>query len=66
MRQTLEREAAEVRERVQKDCQRRASTPSPTAPAQSCEQELAAVDAGTQTKLAEIEQRRLAAQVAGS
>lgn len=66
MKQTLQREAAEVRERVQKDCQRKSSAQPATAATRICDTELAAVDAGTQTKLAEIEQRRLAAKVAGA
>lgn len=66
MKQTLEREAAEVRERVQKDCQRKNGAQPATGTGKTCDSELAAVDAGTKTKLAEIEQRRLAAKVASA
>ena len=52
MKQTLLREAAEVKDRISKVCR-----------PDNCTSELAAADAGTQAKLAEIEQRRLLARV---
>jgi hypothetical protein len=71
MRQNLLREAAEVKERIANECRTRVKATSPgtvgatssTLPPQ-CDKELAAADAGTQAKLAEIEQRRLLAKVA--
>ena len=54
MRGTLERETAEVRNRIDKSCGRG-----------DCERQLAAADAGKAEKLAAIEQRRASARVAG-
>jgi hypothetical protein len=53
MKATLLRESAEVKERIAKVCR-----------PEQCASELAAADAGTQAKLAEIEQKRLLARVA--
>jgi hypothetical protein len=55
MRQTLVREAAEVKERIAKECR-----------GTQCEKELAAADAGTRAKQAEIDQKQALAKVAGS
>lgn len=72
MRQTLLKEAAQVKERIASECRHRAKATSPAPrmadatsdlPAE-CRRELAAADAGTQSKLAEIEQKRLLAKVA--
>jgi len=54
MRAALEREAAEVKDRIDKKCAR-----------SDCDRQLAAADAGKAEKLAEIEQRRLLAKIAG-
>jgi hypothetical protein len=54
MRATLEREAAEVKERIDKACTRG-----------DCDQQLAAAEAGRTEKLAEIEQRRASAAIVG-
>jgi hypothetical protein len=55
MRTTLLREAAEVKARIEKQCS-----------ASQCEQELAAAEAGTKAKLAEIDQKQALAKVAGT
>ena len=55
MRQTLVKEASEVKERIDKQC----------SDAQRCQQERAAADAGTQVKLGEINQKQALAVVAG-
>jgi uncharacterized membrane protein len=55
MRATLEREAAEVKDRIDRTCARN-----------DCEQQLAAATAGKAGKLAEIEQRRVAAKIAAT
>lgn len=55
MRATLDREAAEVKDRIDWACGRG-----------NCDRELAAADAGKAEKLAEIEQRRAAATIARS
>jgi len=52
MKSTLLRESAEVKERIAKLCK-----------PENCEAELAAADAGTKSRLADIEQRRLLARV---
>ena len=52
MKANLLREAAEVKDRIVKICR-----------ADSCESELAAADAGTKSKLEEIEKRRLSTRV---
>jgi hypothetical protein len=54
MRAALARETAEVKDRIDKKCVRG-----------DCDRQLAAADAGKAEKLAEIEQRRLLAKVAG-
>jgi len=54
MRAVLEREAAEVKDRIDKKCAR-----------SDCDRQLAAADAGKAEKLAEIEQRRALAKIAG-
>jgi len=54
MRAALEREAAEVKDRIDKKCAR-----------SDCDRQLAAADAGKAEKLAEIEQRRALAKIAG-
>ena len=54
MRSALEREAAEVKGRIEQQCARN-----------DCQQQLAAADAGKTDKLAEIERRRAAATIAG-
>jgi len=54
MRAVLEREAAEVKDRIDKKCAR-----------SDCDRQLAAADAGKAEKLAEIEQRRASAKIAG-
>lgn len=54
MRAALEREAAEVKERIDKACARG-----------DCDRQLAAAEAGRTEKLAEIEQRRAAATILG-
>jgi len=54
MRASLEREAAEVKDRIGKSCAR-----------SDCDRQLAAADGGRSEKLAEIEQRRMLAKVAG-
>jgi hypothetical protein len=54
MRTALERETAEVRNRIDKSCGRG-----------DCDRQLAAADAGKTEKLAAIEQRRASAKVAG-
>jgi len=54
MRATLEREAAEVKDRIDRMCARN-----------DCEQQLAAASAGRAGKLAEIEQARMAAKIVG-
>jgi hypothetical protein len=53
MRATLLREVVEIRDRIAKMCQR-----------SDCDRELAAAQAGTAVKLAEIEQTRTLAKVA--
>ncbi len=53
MRSALEREAAEVKDRIDQRCARG-----------DCERQLAAAEAGKAEKLAEIEQRRAAAKIA--
>jgi hypothetical protein len=55
MQATLLREAAEVKERIVKVCR-----------PEDCATELAAADAGMQSKLAEVEQRRRLARVRGT
>lgn len=55
MRATLIREAAEVKTRIEKQCN-----------GLQCEKELAAAEAGTKAKLAEIDQKQALAKVAGS
>jgi len=55
MRETLINEAAEVKARIAKQCS-----------GSQCEKELAAAEAGTRAKLAEIEQKQALARVAGS
>ncbi len=55
MRQTLLKEAAEVKQRIAKECN-----------GTQCEKELAAAEAGTKAKLAEIEQKQALANVAGA
>ena len=55
MRATLLREAAEVKARIEKQCS-----------GSQCAQELAAAEAGTKAKLAEIDQKQALAKVAGS
>ena len=55
MRQTLLRESAEVKVRIAKECR-----------AAACESDLAAAEAGTKAKLAEIDQKRALAVVAGA
>jgi hypothetical protein len=55
MKSLLLREAAEVKDRIAKMCR-----------PENCTAELAAADAGTESKLADIEQRRLLARVLGS
>ena len=55
MRATLVKEAAEVKARIEKQCS-----------GTQCAQELAAAEAGTQAKLAEIDQKRALAKVAGT
>jgi hypothetical protein len=52
MKASLLRESAEVKERITKVCK-----------PENCTSELAAADAGTQSRLADIEQRRLLARV---
>lgn len=52
MKAVLSRESAEVKERISKVCR-----------PDNCATELAAADAGTQAKMAEIEQKRLLARV---
>jgi hypothetical protein len=54
MRAALEREVAEVKDRIDKTCTRG-----------DCDQQLVAADAGKAEKLAEIEQRRAVAKIAG-
>lgn len=54
MRQTLLKEAAEVKERIAKSCN-----------GAQCDKELAAAEAGTKAKLAEIDQKQALANVAG-
>jgi len=54
MKQTLLRESAEVKERIGRICR-----------PDNCASEVAAAEAGTQSKLAEIDQRRLSARVRG-
>ena len=54
MRQTLLKEAAEVKQRIAKECN-----------GTQCEKELAAAEAGTKAKLAEIDQKQALANVAG-
>lgn len=55
MRATLLREAAEVKARIEKQCS-----------GSMCAQELAAAEAGTRAKLAEIDQKQALAKVAGT
>lgn len=55
MKATLLREAAEVRERIGKLCR-----------PETCASELAAAEAGTQAKLAEMDQRRMHVPVRGA
>lgn len=71
MQTNLLRESAAVKERIAKECSNRERVSSPggqtaagAVPPQ-CERELAAADAGTQSKQAQIEQQRLLAKVAG-
>ncbi len=54
MRATLEREAAAVKERIDRTCARN-----------DCEQQIASASAGRAEKLAEIEARRASAKIAG-
>ena len=63
MRQTLLKESAEVKERIQKEC----ATSCAKRPAHECRPDcnaqLEAADAGTKAKLAEIDQKRALAKV---
>jgi len=54
MRSVLEREAEEVKERIDQKCARN-----------DCDRQIAAAEAGKAEKLAEIERRRVAATIAG-
>jgi hypothetical protein len=54
IRSVLEREAAEVKERIDQKCARN-----------DCDRQIAAAEAGKAEKLAEIERRRVAATIAG-